>query len=384
MQRLPEHGLAHGRAAGGYQLLAQLGQRSVRLGGYAGQETLTVSLLQPSDRATPVGQRSHRATRALALKELLHQGSGHSKTAGHLPNRDLAGGVGGRHTLSQIIRISLHSANYTKTPYTHSETALAYYLHEQGGQVAVLNPLVIKRFIQMHLSKGKSDRKDAQWLLRYEQQQPLNVWQPDEAVLVECRQLEQVTEQLLKQKVMVGNALEALQQQPIISKLALKRLQQTFKVLTQQVTAVEAELLALLEQRFAAEMTLLCSIPGIGRKTAGMLLLFAGGFTRLDNYRQLIALAGLSPREHTSGTSIRGKVRITKMGWGLIRGKLFMCSFSAKKTNAACQALFDRLVAKGKNKKPALIAVCNKLLKQAFAIIKLGIPYQTNFTSSLA
>jgi transposase len=54
--------------------------------------------------------------------------------------------------------------------------ALAYYLHEQGGQVAVLNPLVIKRFIQMHLSKGKIDHKDAQWLLRYGQQQPLKVW----------------------------------------------------------------------------------------------------------------------------------------------------------------------------------------------------------------
>ena len=125
--------------------------------------------------------------------------------------------------------------------------------------------------------------------------------------------------------------------------------------MTQQVALVEAELLTLLEQRFAAEMTLLCSIPGIGRKTAGMLLLFAGGFTRFDNYRQVIALAGLSPREHTSGTSIRGKVRITKMGGGLIRGKLFMCSFSAKKTNAACAALFDRLVAKGKNKKLALL-----------------------------
>lgn len=65
--------------------------------------------------------------------------------------------------------------------------ALAYYLHEQGGQVAVLNPLVIKRFIQMHLSKGKSDCKDAQWLLRYGQQQALKSWQPAEAVLVECR-----------------------------------------------------------------------------------------------------------------------------------------------------------------------------------------------------
>ncbi|SMB81378.1 transposase IS116/IS110/IS902 family protein [Hymenobacter roseosalivarius DSM 11622] len=261
--------------------------------------------------------------------------------------------------------------------------ALAYYLHEQGGQVAVLNPLVIKRFIQMHLSKGKSDRKDAQWLLRYGQQQAVKPWKPDESVLVECRQLEQVTEQLLKQKTMVSNALEALQRQPIVSKLALKRLQQTLKALTQQVEVVEAELLALLEQRFASEMTLLCSIPGIGRKTAGMLLLFTGGFTRLDNYRQLIAMAGLSPREHTSGTSIRGKVRITKMGGGLIRGKLFMCSFSAKKMNAACQALFDRLVARGKNKKLALIAVCNKLLKQAFAIVKSGVPYQADFSSKL-
>jgi transposase len=110
---------------------------------------------------------------------------------------------------------------------------------------------------------------------------------------------------------------------------------------------------------------------------------FCWGFTRLDNYRQLIALSGLSPREHTSGTSIRGKVRITKMGGGLILGKLFMCSFSAKKTNAACVALFDRLVAKGKDKKLALIAICNKLLKQAFAIVKSGVPYQAGFTSKL-
>jgi transposase len=260
--------------------------------------------------------------------------------------------------------------------------ALAYHLHEQGGQVAVINPLVIKRFIQMHLGKGKTDRKDAQWLLRYGQQQALKLWQPEETVLVECRQLEQVTEQLIKQKTMVANSLEALYQQPIISPLAQQRLQQTWQLLDDQVRALEAELVTLLEQRFAQEMKLLCSIPGIGRKTAGMLLLFAGGFTRLDNYRQLIAKAGLSPREHTSGTSVRSKARITKMGGAVLRGKLFVCSFSAKKSNAACKALYERLVTKGKNGKVALIAVCNKLLKQAFAIIKSGIPYQANFTKS--
>jgi len=262
--------------------------------------------------------------------------------------------------------------------------ALAYYLHEQGGEVAVLNPLVVKRFIQMHLGKGKSDRKDAQWLLRYGQQQVVKPWQPDETVIVECRQLEQVSEQLLKQKTMVSNSLEALQQQPIVSQLALQRLQQTWSQFDQQLRDLEAELLQLLDQRYAHEMTLLCSIPGIGRKTAGLLLLFAGGFTCFDNYRQLIAKAGLSPREHSSGTSIRGKVRITKMGGALIRSKLFMCSFAAKKRNAACQALYDRLVAKGKSGKLALIAVCNKLLKQAFAIIKSGVPYQADFISKLA
>jgi transposase len=138
---------------------------------------------------------------------------------------------------------------------------------------------------------------------------------------------------------MVSNALEALQQQPVISQLARERLQHTLQVLPDQLQAVEAELLALLEQRFNVELTLLCSIPGIGRKTAGMLLLFAGGFQRFDNHRQLIARAGLSPREHSSGTSVRGKARITIMGGGLIRGKLYRCSWAAKQKNAACQAL---------------------------------------------
>ena len=183
---------------------------------------------------------------------------------------------------------------------------------------------------------------------------------------------------------MVLNSLEALTQQPVISPMALKHLQQTKLLLEEQVKAVESELLILLEQRYAQEMTLLRSIPGIGRKSAGMLLLFAGGFTNFIDHRQLLAKAGLSPREYTSGTSIRGKVRITKMGGGLIRSKLYLCSFSAKRANRACKALYDRLVAKGKNGKVALIAVCNKLLKQAFAIVKSGVPYQAGFATIAA
>jgi transposase len=256
---------------------------------------------------------------------------------------------------------------------------LAYYLVEQGARVVVVNPVVIKRYIQMHLGKGKSDRKDAQWIMRYGEQHQVACWQPEEQVMVECRQLEQVVEQLIKQKTMVINSLEALDRQPVVSQLAVKSLRQTLKMLEKQVRQMEEQLLSSLEKTYEKEIRLLASIPGIGRKTAAMLLLFYGGFRRVDNYRQLIAKAGLSPREFTSGTSVRGRVRITKMGGGLIRSKLFMCSFSAKKSNAACKALYDRLLARGKNGKLALIAVSNKLLKQAFAIIKSGIPYQADF-----
>jgi transposase len=248
----------------------------------------------------------------------------------------------------------------------------------------VLNPLIIRRFIQMHLGKSKTDRKDAHWLLRYGQQQALTRWQPAESVLVECRQVEQVSEQLLKQKTMVSNSLEALERQPVISPLAQQRLQQTWQRLDDQVQALEAEWLTVLATRFQHEMALLRSIPGSGRKTAGLLLLFAGDFTRFDNYRQLIAQAGLSPREYTSGTRVRGNVRLTKMGGALIRGKLFLCRFAARTCNAACKTLYDRLVAKGKNGKLALMAVCNKLLKQAFAIVKSGLPYQADFSAKLA
>ncbi len=260
---------------------------------------------------------------------------------------------------------------------------LAYYLFEHSIQVVVVNPVIIKRYIQMHLGKGKSDKKDAQWIKRYGEQNQAALWQPEQPVIVECRQLEQVTEQLIKQRTMVINSLEALEQQPVVSVLAVKSLKQTLQMLDKQVKQIQEKLLVTLEKAFEREIKLLSSIPGIGRKTAGMLLLFTGDFKKIDNYRQLIAKAGLSPREYTSGTSIRGKTRITKMGGSLIRSKLYVCSFSAKRSNAACKALYERLVAKGKNGKLALIAVCNKLLKQAFAIVKSGIPYRPDYTKIL-
>jgi transposase len=111
---------------------------------------------------------------------------------------------------------------------------------------------------------------------------------------------------------------------------------------------------------------------------------FTQGFKHTESYQQLISYAGLSPREYTSGKSIKGRVRISKIGGGQLRHTLYMCALNAKSTNKACKALYDRLVAKGKNKKLALIAVCNKLLKQVFAVVKSGTLYQDDFQKIIA
>ncbi len=93
---------------------------------------------------------------------------------------------------------------------------------------------------------------------------------------------------------------------------------------------------------------------------------------------------GISSTVQESGSSVRGRRRISKVGNKKLRKHVFLAAFSAYKYNKACKALFDRIVAKGKRAKLALIAVANKLLKQAFAIAKSGLPYDENYVSKLA
>ena len=77
---------------------------------------------------------------------------------------------------------------------------------------------------------------------------------------------------------------------------------------------------------------------------------------------------GISPRIYQSGTSVNGRGKICKMGMGQMRKILFMSSLTASRHNLACKEMFERLVGKGKPKKVALVAVMNKLIKQAFVI----------------
>ena len=267
------------------------------------------------------------------------------------------------------------------TGYYH--VRLAYFLLENGFKVSVVNPLKIKRYIQMELSKIKTDKSDSKMIQLYGKERLPKLWYGQSKTQQESLQLSRLLSVYVKQSTQIKNKLHGESVLGNPSKDVVRSLNRQLKSLKKEIEILELKLEKNVKSEYQESLTLLKSIPGIGNKTALMLLVFTDGFNRFESSKELCSYAGITPIIRQSGSSVKGRPKISKMGNPKLRNLLFMCSFNACKYNRACKALFDRIVAKGKSKKLALIAVCNKLLKQAFSIVKNGIPYDNTYRSNL-
>jgi len=199
--------------------------------------------------------------------------------------------------------------------------------------------------------------------------------------LPRCKDLRGLVTTLIKQRIALKNQLHSLKSSGSTTKLVKQVIRRQIKGLTGEIERLESEMQLLVKACNGDLLSRLGSIPGMGRKTAMAMIVATDGFRKFTNSKQLISYFGLAPMIRLSGTSIRGRSRISKSGDKDVRNLLFMCSFTAYKHNKACAALYNRIVNKGKSKKLALIAVSNKLLKQAFAISRSGLTYDENFRS---
>ncbi|WP_026451428.1 IS110 family transposase [Aequorivita capsosiphonis] len=267
------------------------------------------------------------------------------------------------------------------TGYYHYQ--LAYFLLENNIQVSVENPLAVKRFIQMKLSKIKTDKSDSKLICEYAQQVELKPWQGNSKHQIECLQMTRLLAVYTKQSTMLKNKLHGETVLGNPSKAVVSSLKRSLKHVKKELETIETKLLLLVKQVHQDVLTRIKSIPGIGDKTAIMLVVLTDGFDRFKSGSELCSYAGLTPIIRQSGSSVKGRPRISKIGNQKLRNLLFMCSFNACKYNKACREIYERIVAKGKSKKLALIAVCNKLLKQAFAIAKSGLIYEETYRSTL-
>ena len=267
------------------------------------------------------------------------------------------------------------------TGYYHYR--LAQYLFEHGHCVLVVNPLSVKRFIQMKLSKVKTDKSDARAICEYARVNEVPLYTAKNKDQAECLQLLRLMDPCLKHSTAIKNKLHGERTLGIPSKTVYRSLSCSLKSLQKEIGLLEARSLSLVKEHQQGQLTLLKSIPGMGNKTAMVLLVLTNGFSKFENAGQLCCYAGITPTIRESGRSVRGRSRISKVGNRKMRNLLFLCSFSAYKHNRACREIYERITSKGKSKKLALIAVSNKHLKQSFAIVKSGLPYDEKYVSRL-
>ena len=109
-------------------------------------------------------------------------------------------------------------------------------------------------------------------------------------------------------------------------------------------------MLQLVKQDQQHQLTLLKSIPGLGMKTALFLIVVTDGFSKFETASQLCSYVGITPTIRESGSSVKGRSRISKVGNKKLRNLLFLYAFSACKHNKVCREIYERIVSKGKSK----------------------------------
>lgn len=261
---------------------------------------------------------------------------------------------------------------------------LVFFLHSKAQVFSVENALKIKRYIQMHLDKNKTDKKDAKRIMEYGRDTHPAVYTMPDEMYFECRSINNAVHDLTKEITKISNRLHALKKSPFDS----KEIEKSYRSILAKLRSEKKKLLEVLDLKLLEwhpeQLKQVRSITGLGQRAAAELIVYTKAFRGIEDYRQLISYAGLSPTEFSSGSSIYSRTRISKRGGKQLRNILYMCALNAKATNRHCRELYDRLVAKGKNKKQALIAVCNKLLKLVFGCIKNGTIYDPNYGRNLA
>lgn len=245
---------------------------------------------------------------------------------------------------------------------------LATFLQSKRVSVSVINPLVIKRFSQMRMIRTKTDKKDASMIAEYGKTEKPDLWSSDQDYVLELKQMFAYTEQLNKHRTGLLRQREAFNHNSVSSDDLNKSLNRMVIEIEKEISLIEKKMENIIKEHHGELFAKTTSIPGLGRKTAMLLIVTTGGFKKFESAKQISSYFGLSPRIFESGTSVKGRSKICKMGMSRIRAMLYICSWSAKKCNKTCKELYDRLVEKGKARKLALIAVANKLIKQAFAL----------------
>lgn len=253
----------------------------------------------------------------------------------------------------------------------HYSELIAEYLIKHSIRVSIINPLQIKNFARMKLTRNKNDIIDAKLIAEYGMKMEPREFRARPAEQKELKDLVKLLETLKTQNTQLKNQLHSTQ-----GKLAKNVLQKLIKSLENKIASLEEKIAELIKNNSALQEKVqhITSIKGIGSLTAYKILSEIYDVNHFQNAKQFAAFMGISPKQNQSG-NFSGKTTISRLGNSRLRKALYMAALVAKRHNNHLSPFVTRLKEKGKAPKAIICAVMRKLAHWVFGILKSAQPF---------
>lgn len=230
-------------------------------------------------------------------------------------------------------------------------------------------------------TKTITDKTCSEAIARFGLERQLENWvKPDETYRF-LQQLTRERDQIVDERTVAKNRLHAEESEMYPNKGSVKRLKSLIKFFNKQEKEIKQEISHHLENNKSVKeiVNRLTTIPGMGVLTAVIILAETNGFELIRNKKQLTSYAGMDIREKQSGTSVKGKPRLSKKGNRHIRKSLHLPSLASIKYNSNHKEIYIRLVEKHAIKMKALVAIQRKMLELAYILFKNNTTYNTDY-----
>ena len=249
--------------------------------------------------------------------------------------------------------------------------ALARFMFDAGHVVSVVNPARIKAFGESELQRTKNDKMDAKLIARFCETMKPVAWEPDPPEVEQLRMLGRRRDALVSMRTQEGNRLGVAD--PTVN----ASIQKVISFLDDEIEQISKLIREHINNHpdLRKKRELLKTIPGVGDVTIEAILSEINAFEGFDTVEKVVAYMGLSPKEKTSGTSVKGKATLCKIGSSRLRKILYMPALSAIQHNPLVNALYNRLKAKSKNGMIIACACMKKLVHIIYGVIKNGKPF---------
>lgn len=260
---------------------------------------------------------------------------------------------------------------------------LSHYLTERKYHVWLEMPVQIIR--SMGVQRGKSDSLDAKRIAEYacSRKDKAVLWQPPREVLIEINDLLSLRDRLIDSRKSLKQPIKELKDAGLkeAANLIESKCKESLSAIEKEIKLIDKELNDKInkDSNLKKLFNLATSVPGIGRITAFALLYFTNEFKFYTNGKQLACYCGVAPFEHTSGSSIKGKTRVSHFANKKLKKLLHLVAMSTLTRNKEFAEYYNRKVLEGKNKMVVINAIRNKILHRLCAVIKRQTPYQLDY-----